>query len=126
MTPVARATVATLALAFLTTACASSGGLDWDARDEQATRIQVENFNSQRITVNAVSGGADFRLGDVGTTQTASFALPRTVSGFELQILVDPIGSSRTYMSRRIQFNPGDVIRVVVEANLDLTSVTIR
>lgn len=126
MISAARATVAILSIALLTTACATSGGVDWDARDEQATRVQVENFNSSRITVNAVSGGADFRLGDVGTTQTESFALPRTVSGYELQIVVDPIGSTRTYMSRRIQFNPGDVIDVVVESNLDLTSVTIR
>lgn len=114
---------AALLLALGTLACASTP----EAADDQVpTIIEVQNYNSLTVTVDAVSSGEDFRLGQVETTDTERFTLPPTVNEYDLRILVDPIGSPRTYLSDELVFSPGDVIEVEVESNLDLTSVSVR
>lgn len=88
--------------------------------------IQVENYHPLTVTVDAVSSGEDHRLGQVETTDTERFVLPRTVNEYDLRILVDPIGSTDTYLSDELLLDSGDRIDVTVESNLGLTAVSVR
>ncbi|MGD8288675.1 MAG: hypothetical protein PVI31_08645 [Gemmatimonadota bacterium] len=92
----------------------------------QATVVQVQNLNQNRIVVDAVSGGIDRRLGEVETGATDDFMLPQTVSLLDLQILVDPVGPPGSFMTDRINAGPGDLIELAVQPNLGLTTVSVR
>jgi hypothetical protein len=102
------------------TSCASAPQGSTSPED---TTIRVENNNSLLVDVQVLSGGRDYRLGQVETADTDTFDLPRTVSAFDVKVLIDPIGSPEAYVSDQITFAPGDVIYVEVENDLDLTSV---
>ena len=95
-------------------------------RENQATVIQVQNLNQNRVVVDALSGGIDRRLGAVETTETDDFVLPESISLTDLQILVDPVGPAGSYLSDRVAALPGDLVEVRVQPNLDLTTVTVR
>jgi len=87
----------------------------------------VENNNTLRVTVEAMSDGIDYRLGEVETADPELFRLPNAVEdAFDLHLRVDPIGSPATYVSDEIVYSPGDHIDVEVESDLDFTTVTIR
>lgn len=114
------------AMGLFLAACAStpsSGGyIDRDA----ATIVQVQNLNTNRVVIDAVSGGIDRRLGEVETGATDDFMLPQAVSLLDLQLLVDPVGPPGTFITDRIQAGPGDIIELTVEPQLDLTRVSVR
>lgn len=96
------------------------------ARTEETTTIQVDNYNPMLVTVEARSRGADYRLGQVETSQSQTFELPVTADELDLQIMVDPVGSSETFLSQHIPAIPGSVIYVEVRSALDFTTVTVR
>lgn len=111
------------ALGLFLSACATAP--DIDPGQNRATVIQVQNLNLNRVRVEAVSGGVERRLGEVESTNTDDFVLPRGVSLSDLQILVDPIGPSQYYLSPRVLALPGDLIEVTVTPNLALTTVEV-
>lgn len=110
--------------AVLLAACASTPNVG--PGENQATVIEVQNLNQNRVVIDAVSGGVDRRLGAVETTNTDDFVLPESVSLLDLQILVDPVGPPGQFLSSRVQALPGDVVEVKVQPDLDLTTVTVR
>ncbi len=90
------------------------------------TMIHVENNNPLMVNVEVLSGGQDYNVGQVETAATETFEMPEMANTFDLQIRVEPIGSLESYVSDELPFAPGDVINVEVEADLDLTTVTLR
>ncbi|MDX1647919.1 MAG: hypothetical protein R3304_12305 [Longimicrobiales bacterium] len=113
-----------LALGLITAGCASTPSGSDGAED---TRIQVENNHPLLVNVEAVAGGVDYRLGQVETADTQVFTLPDNVdSTYDLHLRVDPVGSAAVYVSDEILYTVGDLIRVQVESNLNVTTVTVR
>ena len=110
-----------LVVATSLAACATSAPAGGYAAEE-ATVVEVTNNNSSRITVSAVSLGMDRRLGDVETNGTASFTLPRGLNLADVQILLDPIGPSGSFLTPRMVLHRGDVVRIRIPANLQATT----
>lgn len=90
--------------------------------------IQVLNRHWQDINVYLLLGGTRYRLGTVGTTHTARFAISR-FAGWDtrsMQIFVDPIGSTDTYTSESFNLGTGQWADCVVEGNLSMSSYMVR
>lgn len=125
------ATSMALAVGLATAACATTSDTEMGATGNEptgngSTIVEVTNNHPQLVTVEAVSSGFDERLGDVASNETERFELPSGVSGADLRIQVDPIGSTESYLSPRVSAAGNDVITVTVEANLGLTTVAVR
>ena len=120
-----------LALALVATACGGSNNVNgWasPAPPMPATLVRVANNNWSDVNVYAVRSGHRFRLGTVPSITERVFRLPAGFStpGGELELLVDPIGSSLTHSTGRIMFNPGDEIIWRIENHLPLSSYSLR
>lgn len=120
--------VAGLALAIGGCAADRVGAPDREARSE--SRIRVENYNWADITVRIARDGTGMsqRLGTVGSQQTAQFTVPRglmAASG-RVRLIADPIGGADPFVTAPINVQPGETIEWTLEANLNLSSWTVR
>lgn len=130
MTAFAAAALSTLA------ACSSNPGPDYAAPEGTAEttaeaqrapiHLNVENDNFLAVTVRAISGGANTRLGTVESGTQEVFELPNTASPFDLRFAVDPVGSRKAFMTPELTVERGAVVNMEVKQNLDLTTVTVR
>ena len=112
-----------LTLGLATVGCAGTQ----QGTDTAPTEIRVENYHPLLVTVEAISDGIDYNLGQVETTDSGTFELPRGIDDiFGLRIRIDPVGSPVSFVSDEILYSPGDLIHVEVESDLDLTTVTVH
>jgi hypothetical protein len=123
-------TALTLAASLLLFACIHARPTRRGAarRPVQPTTVVVTNHNWATIDVYAVRPGMSIRLGTVETGNSASFRMPgefETASG-DVYLLVDPIGSTRGYVTDRIVFSPGQVIALSVENAINQTTVVVH
>ncbi|MGH7563970.1 MAG: hypothetical protein ACREK5_06070 [Gemmatimonadota bacterium] len=88
--------------------------------------VQVTNHNYLDVNIYTVAGSTTDRLGTVTTNSEVTFELPRylPLSG-GVRFLVDPIGSSDAYLSDDVLVSPGDVIQLVVQSRLGLSSAVV-
>lgn len=86
--------------------------------------VDVANHNWNTVVVYAYSDGLTQRLGEVNTGSTVSMDTPAGMDpeSTDFQLIVDPIGSLQVYRTGRIQVNPGDVVKLDVENDLNLSS----
>ncbi len=87
--------------------------------------VQVNNRNWLDARVYAVHAGTRYRLGTVSSFETETFVIPRVLqpSIQAVQLLSLPIGSSRGFLSPEIHAEPGDVLSLNLEENLNLSSL---
>jgi hypothetical protein len=111
-------------LGLATAGCATTPQEDTGEAGE--TVVEVTNNHPVEVTVQAVSSGADQRLGQVETNETQRFELPENVTVEDLRIQVEPVGSTDRYLSPSISVSDGDRVTVNVASNLDLTTVAVR
>jgi hypothetical protein len=110
---------------LLALACAS-------AEERRAARpgpvsVEVTNHNLLDANVYAVAGSQTVRLGTVTTNATQAFELPRALPlTHDLRFLVDPIGSAAAFLSDEIVVTGGEVVELVIQPNLDLSTTTVR
>ncbi len=119
--------VAALALTA-TTACASGNPQPYSnqvepARDNIVLHVTNHNFNA--VTVRALTGGQNIRLGTVETDRDDTFVVPPTINRADLRFEVDVIGSGETYVSPLLTVSLGSVVDMDVKQALDLTNVTV-
>lgn len=102
-----------LALATATSACALLRSTPAEAA---LATLVIENDASLTVTAYAVRQGTRFRLGTVPGLTTREFEVRRHMleSAGLLRVMVDPIGSTRRYVSQSIMVNEGDVIELQV------------
>lgn len=124
---------ATLLMALTIIGCARASDSDergyfgtFGRASTEPAVLQVSNFHPLRIVVRAVSAGQEYRLGEVETANTETFALPNRARDLDLRVRLDPIGSRESYLTRDIHAGPGDVIEITVEGRLAMTRVNIR
>ena len=115
------------ALLLATGACNAlrRGGTLEDQSD--IVTVTIVNHHSLNVTVfNVVQGRRD-RLGEVIPAASMSFKLHlRQLPGSELQLLADPIGSTRSVTSELLHVEAGDVVQWVLESNLARSHIDIR
>jgi len=96
------------------------------AAPPEPVEVTVNNSNYLDVDVFAVRGTSRGRVGSVTGLSTATFHVPvqYTPDG-NLQLLVDPIGSSSTYMTDKISVSPGVHVELTVTAVLRMSSYAV-
>ena len=86
--------------------------------------VVVRNHNWLDQRVYLVHEGQRFRLGTVNSFNTEEFELPRGFQAISspVQLLTRPIGAARTYFTPEIYAEPGDVLALELEENLNLSA----
>ena len=130
MSPIRPLAVA-LATGLSLTACATGGATAEGKRSlppvRETATVSVENRNWQDVRVFALVGGIRHRLGTVTSMQTQRFSIPRhlTAQGRDLQVLVDPIGGSSSFLSPRVQVYAGQEVNLSVQNHLPISSIAV-
>ncbi len=127
-------TAGAMSLGLLAGGCASLGRGSAPAYAEKsaptadAPVIQVHNRHWQDVNVFLVIGGTRYRLGTVGTSHTERFPIARFAGWdtHEMQLFVDPIGSTDTFTSDSFNLGSGQWADLVVEGTLALSSYMVR
>lgn len=100
-----------------------------EVREVAPPTITVANYNWLDVHVYlARASGGRTSLGLVTSQQTRSFDLPRgfTAGATDLQIIADPIGSGRAYVSPTFFPDPGTDFHLEIQASLGLSSASQR
>lgn len=119
-------------LSLLLSACTSAEParrFGFGARAPQEfIRIEVVNDNFADMTIFAMGGGANIRLGDVTGKSTATFSLdPAQLSpSSALRLLADPLGSRNAFLSDEVVPGRGAVVVLNVAPSLQMSYVTLR
>lgn len=91
-------------------------------------RLDVENSHFNVVTIYAIVAGRNHRLGDVSGKGSETFSIdPEQINldqGFRLS--VDPLGSSRGFLSDLVFPNPGSTVALTVADQVGMSFVTIR
>jgi len=91
-------------------------------------QIHVQNNNFLDVTVYARTGGVNLRLGNVTGKSSGRLTLdPRRVNlSSGLQLRVDPIGSTRTFLSQAVFPDRDAVVVLEVGSQLEMSFVSLR
>jgi hypothetical protein len=98
----------------------SSGG-------EPPASVTVQNDNWLDVAVYVVRGTSRFRIGTVTSTSRQTFRLPLegSIGALPLQILADPIGANRQYLTDPVTLSPGQRLEVRIGSPINLSSFAI-
>ena len=108
-------------------ACTTLKRGDSTADETEVVTVTVVNHHPLNVTVFSVAQGRRDRLGEVTTAATSSFKVHmRRLPGNEMQLLADPVGSSRTTTSELLHVGPGDTVQWILETDLARSHVQIR
>lgn len=132
--PLAIVAVSVLAGCSLVGAGAPSGAepaaADQQDGSQQATVAEVSNDSWFNIQVYVADQGRRQQLGTVSSYQSATFEVPSDMvnTSGEIQLLADPVGSTRTYRSSPVMIGPGQVVRWTVQNDPSQTyaSITVQ
>src|SRR5262245_6621055 len=90
------------------------------------TELLVENNNWQDMALYVIRSGTRVRVGTVSSFARARIPLSDAVIGSgEIQLLADPIGSSRRFLSEPIIVQPGQRVQFRLENNLAVSSYSV-
>ena len=91
-------------------------------------RLQVENNNYLDVTVYAKGSGISYKVGYVTGKSSGTLTIdPRRVSlASGLQLRVDPLGSTQTYLSPVLFPDPSATLVLIVGAELESSRITFR
>ena len=127
-----RRTLGGLALfaAVIPSACATNRVSDQQTLGDGmvARSVTVRNDNWLDVVIYAVRGSARFRVGTVGGSSTQTFRLPAQAisGGSEVQILADPIGATRGYVTDPVVLGPGQRLELQVGSPISISTFAIR
>lgn len=90
--------------------------------------LTVDNQHVLSMRVYLIRGAVPIPLGSVDTLERRTFALPTSILGHggAIRLMVDPLGSRRTFTSGWIQAGPGDHVEWKLAASLELSSFFVR
>lgn len=91
-------------------------------------RVEVINDNFLDMTVYAVGGGVDIRLGDVTGKSKASFTLnpDRISAAHGLRLRADPLGSRNVFVSEEVAVSAGATVVLNISPDLRMSFITLR
>lgn len=96
---------------LLAAACASRGRA---SATREGALLVVDNRAFSDMTIYAVEGTARRRLGFAPGNTKTQIQLPATLVNRDLQLLADPVGSSRTSVSNRIYVQAGGSVTLTI------------
>lgn len=115
--------VAVVGAAACATRAARSSGI---AGGEPAPVITVRNDNWLDVAVYLVRGTSRLRIGTVSSTTSRTFRIPlEGIGTTPLQVLADPIGENRQYVTDPVVLSPGQRLEVKVGSPLSFSSFAI-
>lgn len=125
--------VAVLSAATLGGACAPAapGGAGAPAPELFAgaaapPTVRVTNNNWSNMNVYAVRGTSRFRLGMVTSMATEVFRLPDALADAGgMRLLADPIGGSEQFITPTVQVRSGEVVRLELQNQLQVSSISV-
>jgi hypothetical protein len=125
----ARRTLSGVALigAFIAGACATTKPSQNLLGEKSVPTVTVRNDNWLDVVIYAVRGTARFRIGTVGGSSSQTFRLTSDAmtGSSPLQILADPIGSSRGYMTDPVVLAPGQRLEVQLGSPISISTFAI-
>jgi hypothetical protein len=91
------------------------------------TTLRVSNNSWADMNVFLLRGSTRHRLGMVTSMNTTTFTIPEQAmsSASDLRLYADPIGSIRGWTTQPLLINPGQVISLTLQNNLNLSSYSI-
>jgi len=95
---------------------------------DQPIPVEVDNNNFLDVTVYAMDGGANIRLGNVVGKSTERFTIDpqRITASGGLRLLVDPIGASDAFLSDRVMVGAGQIVVLRVGSLLSQSFISLR
>jgi hypothetical protein len=125
-----RRTTAVLAAALIAAHAACFGSRQKDGDSGPAPNneliVAVQNNNWSDVTIYVLQGGRRVRLGTIAANARAVLTLQGAFGGAgSFRLLLDPIGRN-AYLTDPIALRPGDVLDLVIENNLRLSSWSVR
>ena len=116
-----------LSLLVATNACASLRRGDVPVDDTDIVTVNVINHHQLNVTVFNVASGRRDRLGEVTAAASSSFKVHlRRLANREMQLLADPVGSSRTTRTELLRVDAGDTVSWILETDLARSHVEIH
>jgi len=88
--------------------------------------VHVANHNFNAVTVRALTGAQNIRLGTVETDREDDFVVPPTLNRTDLRLAVVTIGSGEQYVTQPLSVALGSTVDLDVKQSLDLSDVTVR
>lgn len=118
--------VGALLVAALAAACATPGGTP--AVERGAAYVEVTNANLLDADVYVVSGGQQHRLGFVPTNGRERFEIASRLIAppGHLRVAADLLASNGSFVSEELRIGPGDVIRLMVQPDVDTSYVVLQ
>ena len=112
-----------------TTACASATPQPYS--DEASPRadeimVHVTNHNFDAVTVRALTGAQNLRLGTVESDRESDFVVPPTLNRTDLRLVVVTVGSGERYETQPLSVMLGSTVDLDVNPSLDLSDATVR
>lgn len=96
----------------LTAGCATTPE---DPNQPPFAELILNNDSPTQMTAFAIRGGARLRLGMINGLSSQRFRIrPSMLESGQLQVMLDPLGSTNRYYSDPIFVNEGDVIELSV------------
>lgn len=92
-----------------------------------AAVVRVANNNFLDVTIYVVQSGMRLRLGTVTGLSEEQFTLPQRFATYtiEMQLLADPVGGSRGYMSPAVRVRGGEEVDLRLQPILSMSSVSV-
>jgi hypothetical protein len=116
-----------LSLLLAASACASLRHSDTPEDDTDVVTVMIINHHQLNVTVFNVASGRRDRIGEVTAAASSSFKIHiRRLPNSEMQLLADPIGSSRTTRTELLRVGAGDTVSWVLETDLARSHVEIH
>ncbi|HEX6309456.1 MAG TPA: hypothetical protein VFZ69_14765 [Longimicrobiales bacterium] len=99
-----------------------------ESLDAGPTTVEVTNHNWSDMNIYLVVDGTRQRLGTVMSQNRGTFRIPSFVlaASGRVQLLADPIGSNRAYLSAPLILRVGQQVVWQLENSIQLSSLLIR
>ena len=116
-----------LVTAAACSSCASLRGASVPEDDSDAVTLAIVNHHQLNVVVYNVAEGHRDRIGEVVAVSSGSFKLHlRHMSGGEIRLYADPIGSSLSATSEILHPSAGDTVTWTLETDLARSHVEIH
>jgi hypothetical protein len=105
-----------LLVALLTTVACTGRGVEANAPEAPATTLRVTNQSFDNVTVYVLRSSTRRRLGIVNAISSQTFRIPGdlVLEANTLAFLADPIGATRTPVTREMLVRAGDQINLTI------------
>jgi hypothetical protein len=116
-----------LSLLVATGGCASVRHNETPVDDSDVVTVEIVNHHQLNVTIFNVASGRRDRFGEVTAAASSTFKIHvQRLPNSEMQLLADPVGSSRTTRTDLLRVGAGETVSWVLETDLARSHVEIH